>query len=111
MTISFPNLLGDVTPLTVEEKRRWSDDAVEIVGLMAEWKEWNIRLESILGPVRKPAWKDPSREQERLAEPWGGIRNNQIYFEKSIEGQIAVALVWPWGDKTHFTMKLGLARA
>jgi hypothetical protein len=106
MPISLPGLLVDVSSLAVDEKRRWADEAVEIIGLTAEWKGWNQRLESFLGPAQKPAGKKPSPEQERRAEPGGGIRKDQIYFERSIEGRTVVALVWPWGDNTHFTLKL-----
>ncbi len=109
MSISLPALLGDVASLTVEEKRRWTDESVEVVCLLKESSEWDRRLESILGPALKPAGKKPTSDIDRRTAAWGGVRKNQTFYEKSVDGGIVVALIWPWQDGERFTLKMSVA--
>ena len=111
MPISLPTLLGDIASLTVEEKRRWTEEAVELVCRAEESAEWDRRLETILGPALKTAGKKPTSDQERRAAPWGGVRKNQTFFEKSVDGNNVVALIWPWQDGERFTLKMSVAPA
>src|SRR5262245_46896308 len=106
MPASLPSLLGDLSTLGVEEKRRLEDDYVELVGLQSAWEEWSRRLSAALGPVSKPAGKKPTSDQEKRTAPWGGVRKEQTFFEGSVEGRTVVALVWPWQDGERFTLKM-----
>jgi hypothetical protein len=106
MPTSLTTFLGDISPLKVEETRLWAEDRVEIVGIVAELGEWTKRLEPFLGPPLKPSGEKPSPDLERRTAAWGGIWKNQVFYEKKHPDQSIVALIWPWGDKTHFTLKI-----
>ncbi len=106
MPVSLSALLGDVSPLVIEEKRRFGEDYVEIVAMQNEWPGWSDRLSALLGPARKPAGQKPTKEDERISGPWGGVQKNQVLFLKDIETDQVLALVWPWQDKERFTLKM-----
>lgn len=102
MSAPLVALLGDLATLGVQEKRRLDKDYVELVGPQSGWEEWSRRLSTALGPPSKPLGEKPTSEQERTAEPWGGVRKSQILFE----GQGVVALIWPWEGGERFTLKM-----
>ena len=106
MPVSLPALLGDLTPLVLEEKRRYGEDYVEIVAKQSDWPAWSERLTALLGPAQKPEGKKATAEDERLSGPWGGIQKNQILFFRRVEPDDVLALVWPWGDQERFTLKV-----
>jgi hypothetical protein len=106
MPVSLTSLLGDLSPFTVEEKRRFGEDYVEIVGRQDQWGQWEAKLSSLLGAALKPAGQKPTSEHDRVAGPWGGIQKNQTLFHQKSGPDQVVALVWPWGDGERFTLKM-----
>jgi hypothetical protein len=105
MPVSLPVFLGDLSPFTIEEKRRMGEDYVEIVAKQSEWPAWSERLTSLLGAALKPAGEKATPEQERISGPWGGIQKNQILFSRRVESDDVLVLIWPWRDEERFTLK------
>ncbi|MCH1928123.1 hypothetical protein L6232_25345, partial [Shewanella sp. C31] len=74
--------------------------------LNTDMAEWNKLLEEFLGPPAKAANEKPSKEQKKLTGSQGGIDKGQTLFKKESEGNLIVAMLWPWGDGAHTTLKI-----
>ena len=96
--------------LSIYEKRSESDDYCEIVVYNREIAEWIKVIEEELGPASKPAGSKVSAEDAELTAGLGGIEEGQMMFKKvSGEGTI-VAMLWPWQDGEHTTLKIAVIK-
>jgi len=100
------NLLERSRHLTVEERRSVSEDYAEIVILAEQLDAWNTLLTELYGPAAKPAGCKPSPVDQRHSEPYGGIFRDQILYRLGQESIGWIAMLWPWKDKLHITVKL-----
>jgi hypothetical protein len=91
------------------EVRALRDDYCELV--LSDGEDgWIGTLIDILGsPVKTPG-REPSEEHLRLAENFGGIRINQTLWRKRSDDSTIIAMLWPWQDQTHTTVKLAVLR-
>ncbi|MFH1622465.1 MAG: hypothetical protein ABIA97_05015 [Candidatus Omnitrophota bacterium] len=92
--------------LGIKEKRRFSDEYCELIVFAKELNDWIDIFTEILGPASKPAGEKPTLDHLALTKDYGGIYENQILFKKEINNKIILAMVWPWQDKTHVTLKI-----
>ncbi|MGA1869965.1 MAG: hypothetical protein ACMUJM_15635 [bacterium] len=94
--------------LEVEEKRRSSDEYIELVFLNKELDQWITILTEILGPPIKPAGVKPTKNDLLITQAYGGIFRNQTLFRKKSENGIVIVMLWPWQDTVHVTLKMAL---
>jgi hypothetical protein len=91
--------------LNVQE-RIIDDDYVEVVIIVSEYPKWKEHLKFFLGGPLKDKGIVPSKEQTSMADPYGGIKAEQVLFASDIEGISIIAMLWPWQDEEHITLKL-----
>ena len=96
--------------LGVHEKRAESYDYCEIVIYNREIAEWIKVIEEELGPASKPAGTKASEEDAELATDLGGIDEGQMLFKKVSGDGTVVAMLWPWQDGEHTTMKIAVVK-
>ena len=96
--------------LGVDEQRCVSDEYVELVFFNKEIEQWNGMLTDALGPAVKPAGTQPTEGDLHLTKDYGGIHDNQTLFKKDFGDAIAIAMLWPWQDETHTTLKIALLK-
>jgi hypothetical protein len=75
-----------------------------------------IRKEKVGSMTRKledffgaPAWPSKNRlsfQMEKLIKQYGGIMQGQTLYLSSKDNQVVFAMVWPWKDGEHTTIKL-----
>jgi hypothetical protein len=94
--------------LKLAERRQVDDEYAEVVFFTQDLPHWQQKLESLLGPAVKPAGRKPDAGHEALANPRGGVRKDQILFNKKFDQQGVVALLWPWQDGVNITLKIFL---
>ncbi len=41
-------------------------------------------------------------------KPYGGIRPDQTLYKKVFDKYVLIAMIWPWGDQQHMTLKMPL---
>jgi hypothetical protein len=92
--------------LNVFEKRSADASLIDVVIENPDLPAWHTRLETILGPALKPAGAKPDAVAKRIAEAFGGIRNEQTLFCKSFSEHAVVAMFWPWQNGKCTTCKL-----
>jgi hypothetical protein len=64
------------------------------------------KLEDIFGA---PAWPSKNRlsfQMETLIKQYGGIMQGQTLYLTSKDNEVVFAMLWPWKDGEHTTVKL-----
>lgn len=87
------------------EKRTVTEDYCELVFHNKDMGELGNILTAILGPAVKPPKAKPSKEDLLVTKNYGSIKDNQTLFRKDCEGGVVMAMLWPWGDGAHTTLK------
>ena len=93
--------------LNVYQAREVSDDYHEQVIFNADIKQWSAVLEEVLGPPAKPAGVAPSGTDLVLCQIYGSIMKNQTLYRKAFGDGTILAMLCPWQDGTHITLKVG----
>ena len=94
--------------LNISKKRKTSATYREIVFFNKDVKKWNRILSGKLGAPIKSKWNGYDKSLERLTRKFGGIRKGQTVYIKVYDDFSIVAMIWPWKDKQHSTLKLSL---
>ncbi len=96
--------------LNIYEKRTISDEYCELVYRNEDIEKLTDIFTDILGPVAKPPRCKPTKEDTILTKEYGGIYDNQTLFKGESQEAVIVAMLWPWSDGAHTTLKLALAK-
>jgi hypothetical protein len=94
--------------LDVYERRVDKPEYQELVVFHADLSRWQEFFKTRYGTPAKPMGVEPNDEQLRLTDTLGGIRRQQILFTGREDGRRVVAMIWPWEDKEHVTLKIAL---
>jgi hypothetical protein len=106
MTIN--EIFEKLSVLDVKKKRSHEEDYLELVFFKKDIHAWERELKEIMGQALKPFGKKPSGEHGKLAKPYGGIRANQSLYKRNFGKYDVVAMIWPWGNGQHMTLKMAL---
>lgn len=96
--------------LPVFEKREDGDEYFEVVFFRQDEGKWLKVLDEILGSPAKTAGEKAQRGDIKLLDPYGGIRKEQTLFKRQIDDVIFLAMLWPWQDDEHVTLKMFFVR-
>ncbi len=92
--------------LTISKQRKSTPAYKEIVFFNKDIKKWKKVLSGSLGAPVNASWSSPDKNIQKMTRKFGGIRNGQtLYLKEHNEGWI-MAMIWPWKDKKHSTLKL-----
>ena len=92
--------------LRVHEERYISDDYDELVIYNDEIDEWNKIFIDFFGDPIKPPGVKPTIKDLHLTRNYGSILINQTLFKKDSVNNIVIAMLWPWQDNVHTTLKI-----
>jgi len=106
--MSLKEIIAKCASLKVEEQRSLEEDYAELVLLTEDTDAWIKALSEDLGAPTKPAGTEPTGEDLEATGNYGGIFANQTLFKKELNGKTILAMLWPWQDKTHTTLKMVL---
>ncbi len=104
--MDLDQILSQCSHLKVCETRTNSDVYKELVFLNQESGQWDQVLSEVLGPAVKPAGTPPSQEYSEMTEQYGGIYDDQVLYFKKFEQVTILAMLWPWQDGSHTTLKI-----
>jgi hypothetical protein len=93
--------------LPIVERRLASEAYAELVILQEHLSDWEILLSEMFGPAAKPAGAPPTARDLLLSGMLGSIRMEQSLYKREWGGVTVVALLWPWTNGMHITLKLG----
>lgn len=66
----------------------------------------NQKLQDLFG---QPAWPSKNRlslKMENLIKQYGGIMQGQTLYLNNMKNEVVFAMIWPWKDGVHTTVKL-----
>jgi hypothetical protein len=64
-------------------------------------------LEAFFGPPAIPGAQEVPAEAQKVANEFGGVWKGQTFYFQRKETRAMFAMLWPWADKAHVTLKLG----
>ena len=108
--MTLREILEKCASLSIYEKRNANDEYSEVVFFNKELIEWSKVLSENLGPASKPAGTKPSKDDLHLTKEYGGIFANQTLFKKEFDNATIIAMLWPWSDEEHTTLKMAILR-
>ncbi len=94
--------------LDICKSRKSSPTYREIVFFNKDIKKWNRVLAGTLGDPVNSKWNRPEKQVEKMTRKYGGIRKGQTLYVKEYDNFSIMAMIWPWKDKQHSTLKLSL---
>lgn len=94
--------------LTICKQRKSNDTYREIVFFNKDIKKWDRLLSGNLGTPVKSKWAAPDKSLNKIARKFGGIRKGQTVYMKEYDNFSILAMLWPWKDKQHTTLKLSM---
>ena len=104
--MTFEELIFEVKKESFEELRSESDEGLEFVMRAEKLNSLNPTLERFFGAATKPAGVRPRGEEDALTSSFGGILKNQTLYSHAQNGTSHLAMIWPWGDGEHVTVKI-----
>lgn len=106
--MDFNLLKNEIKGIAFEEIRSDTGTYLEAVILNKNMDRLVFSLKQHLGAPVFPSDAALSTQAEDVIKSFGGINNGQTLYLK-VDGQEAIfAMFWPWQDKAHTTLKLGL---
>lgn len=106
--MDIKDMLEKCSALDICENRCCTDQYAELVFENRQKNKWDRLLEDSLGPAVKPAGIEPTAEYLESTKPYGGIFKDQVLYRKEFGDNIIMAMLWPWQDRIHTTLKLVL---
>lgn len=104
--MDFIELITEIRAVPCVTLRADNEDSFEAVILNNSVGELCVKLEKFFGQPAMPSKNKLSDKIEKTIKLFGGINSGQTLYFCS-EGDNAIfAMLWPWQDKTHTTLKI-----
>jgi hypothetical protein len=103
--MKFNELKNEVKKLALETVRAEQDNYFEAVIFNNKVAGLKAILDKFLGLPVFPSQNKLSLQIEKAISSYGGIQPGQTLYWKQ-EGSIVIAMLWPWQDKIHTTVKI-----
>ncbi len=96
--------------LNICKSRKASATYREIVFFHKDMKKWDRVLTGSLGSPVNSKWKIPEKNMSKMTRKFGGIRKGQTLYIKEFDNFSIMAMIWPWKDKYHSTLKMSVVQ-
>lgn len=104
--MQFRELKEKIKETSFEELRDESDVYLEVVILKKELPKLAASLEKFFGQPLWPSKNKPSPKIEKTIADFGGIMPGQTLYFSADANQTIFAMLWPWQDGQHTTVKI-----
>ena len=104
--MTFEDLIKRCRALEIAEERQLSEEYGEFVIYNEHITEWYKMFDEILGKPQKSLGAKPTKADLLLTEKYGGVYENQVLYKKDFNEGTLLAMLWPWGDGEHITLKI-----
>ena len=94
--------------LNIFKERKSNETYREIVFFNKDMKKWDRVLSGKLGAPVKSKWTGTDQALKKITRKFGGIRKGQTVYIKEYDNCSILAMIWPWKDRTHSTLKLSM---
>ncbi|MFA5100258.1 MAG: hypothetical protein WC547_05200 [Candidatus Omnitrophota bacterium] len=105
--ILFSDVKSQVKAIGFETLRTESDTYFEVVFLKAKLAEYSTVLNGVFGRISWPSDSPISAEVKAAIAQYGSVMAGQTLYAMQEGNHIMFAMLWPWGDREHITLKTG----
>ena len=105
--MTFDELKSQIKTCVFDEIRADNNNFFEAVIRKNGLETLTAKLVSIFGPLAWPSENMLSNEMNNIIQNFGGIMPGQSFYFTHIDNFPVFAMLWPWGDKEHITVKVG----
>jgi len=106
--MQFKQLTEEIKNIGFDAIRIESDAYFEAVILQERLDMLHMKLKKLFGDMVNPSDKKFTSDVAEAEENFGGIRMGQtLYFLKDRDNRVYFAMLWPWSDENHVTVKMG----
>jgi hypothetical protein len=105
--MQFKQLKKEIKAVTFESIRAESEEYFEAVVIKDHAQELAQKLESLFGPAVWPSKEKLSSKIQEAIDQFGGIMKGQTLYFLSDQECALFAMLWPWQDGQHITLKTG----
>lgn len=104
--ISFETIKKALKEVKFDSLRNDDQDNFEAVIVSGEMNNLIPRLEGFFGPPEFPSKKRLSGKIKENVDAYGGIMPGQTLYYSNEGSDTIFAMLWPWQDKQHITLKV-----
>lgn len=108
--VNFSNLKQQIKQINFDQIRIEEDDYFEAVLTHNCLNDLKTNLECFFGKSVNSA-AEVSDQARSAIDNLGGVRTGQTLYFLGVNSCYAFAMLWPWQDKQHITLKMGVKQA
>ena len=108
--MTFVELKTQLKTCVFDEVRADKDAFFEAVIRKSNLEVLNSQLKGAFGPPAWPSEIKLSEEISKIIQGYGGVMAGQTLYFTNMDSSPVFAMLWPWGDKEHITLKVGTAQ-
>ncbi|MDP3142693.1 MAG: hypothetical protein Q8N14_01920 [Candidatus Omnitrophota bacterium] len=105
--MKFEELKNEIKAISFEALREDSEDFFEAVLVKKDLEDLSSSLSKFFGAPAFPSDKPLSPQAQSVVADFGDIMDGQILYFWCQDANAIFAMLWPWGDKEHITLKMG----
>lgn len=106
MEVNIETICKEFELLENVELRTKTDNYLELVFSRKDGEAYYNILNKFLGEPKKPKDKEPQEDDHKITRYYGGIRKEQVLYYRDFSHATITAILWPWQDGVHTTLKL-----
>ncbi|MDD5060378.1 MAG: hypothetical protein PHY35_04575 [Candidatus Omnitrophica bacterium] len=104
--MDFSSIKNNLKALNFESIRQETNNYLEAVIVQQEIEKLNFCLKNIFADPVFPANESLEEGLQKTVDSFGGIMQGQTLYFKNIGANNVFAMLWPWRDGIHTTVKI-----
>ncbi|MCX5702614.1 MAG: hypothetical protein NTW64_06565 [Candidatus Omnitrophica bacterium] len=104
--MDFETIKNSVKYINLDSTRLDCANQFEAVVIKEEIDKLVSRLDSLFGPPAFPSKNRLSLQMRQTVDAFGGLMAGQTLYYSSQGNDVIFAMLWPWKDEEHTTVKI-----
>lgn len=104
--MDFETIKNSLKDVKLDSTRLDCANQFEAVVIKEEVDKLVSRLNSFFGPPAFPSKKRLTLEMRQTVDAFGGLMSGQTLYYTSQGNDVIFAMLWPWKDEEHTTVKV-----
>ena len=103
----FPDIKTQIKSIGFQMLRTENDAYFEVVFLKPKLEEYVSALSGIFGKISWPSDTPIAADVKAVIAQYGSVMAGQTLYAMQEGEHVLFAMLWPWGDREHITLKMG----
>jgi len=105
--LQFSDVIAEIKSIGFETLRADSDGYFEAVFVKAQLDAYTAKLKDIFGKISWPSDMPVPEDVKKVIAKYGSVMAGQTLYSMQENSHVMFAMLWPWGDREHITLKMG----